>query len=112
MPVLTAQSAYLGFPDENDILVNHLHLILKISLYTNRSKGILNYVAIIKKIENVYNTETRLTYLNEHLKIKNTEKWARISSFINLFKGDNKNSAYSFTYMSVLVLSTIFISLL
>ena len=38
LPVLTAHSAYLGFPDENDILVNHLHLILKISLYTNRSK--------------------------------------------------------------------------
>ena len=55
-PNLTSKSAFFGFYELQDILINHIHLIFKIAVYNKREVGscsvryIKNKISFIRKI--------------------------------------------------------------
>ena len=76
-PVLTPKSAYFGFYDLDNIMVNHIHLIFKIAIYNKRDSGLCSIVYIKNKIISIKNIEENLTYLNRDSASINQIKWAR-----------------------------------
>ena len=50
LPVLTPKSAFFGFHEVDDKLINHIHLIFKIAIYKNRNKNICSATYVINKI--------------------------------------------------------------
>lgn len=79
LPDLTPESAFFGFYNSNDILVGHIHLIFKMSIYAFRIKKYCSSLIIFKKIKNIFEIEKKATFLFEPARIKNSAKWARIS---------------------------------
>ena len=80
LPSLTPESAFLGFENINDILINHILLIFKIAIYNSRNKGTCSFEFIINKIKHIKRLEDNLTFLNENQRHRNETKWAKISN--------------------------------
>ena len=76
-PVLTTKSAFFGFYECNDMLLNHIHLIFKIAIYIKREAGFCNILYIRNKISSIKNIENILTFLNSDSAQKNQRKWAK-----------------------------------
>ena len=76
LPSLTPKSAFFGFYENDCMLINHIHIIFKISVYNNRDKGDCNFAYIINKILQIKKTEKNIVYLNENGRKKNEKKWA------------------------------------
>ena len=76
LPSLTPKSAFFGFYENDCMLINHIHIIFKISVYNNRDKGDCNFAYIINKILQIKKTEKNIVYLNENARKKNEKKWA------------------------------------
>ena len=80
LPELTPESAYLGFHDLDDILINHIHLIFKIALYTRRADKTCSIEYILKKIYQIKEIEEKLSFFHPNSKEKIRLKWARVVS--------------------------------
>ena len=76
MPALTPESAFFGFPNENNPLIVHLHLIFKIAIYTGRKNAVVSIEHIINKIKQIKKMEENIVYLNHNSQMKNNVKWA------------------------------------
>ena len=76
-PVLTSKSAYFGFYELDDIMINHIHLIFKIAIYSKRESGSCSVVYIKNKIISIKNIEENITFLNNDSASINRTKWAR-----------------------------------
>ena len=76
MPALTPESAFFGFPNENNPLIVHLHLIFKIAIYTGRKNAVVSIEHIINKIKQIKKMEENIVYLNLNSQMKNNVKWA------------------------------------
>ena len=76
-PDLTPKSAYFGFYELRDTLINHIHLIFRISVYSKRNAGSCSILYIKNKIKSIRKTEENLTYLSETGNQVNQRKWAR-----------------------------------
>jgi len=77
LPNLTIESAFLGFPNF-DLLINHILIIFKMSLFICRDKEYCSLNQIKKVIKNTMNIENNITYLNQVSKSKNERKWAKL----------------------------------
>ena len=80
LPELTPESAYLGFHELDDILINHIHLIFKIALYTKRAEKTCSLEYVINKIHQIKETEENLSFFHPNSKEKIKRKWARVLS--------------------------------
>ena len=80
LPELTPVSAYLGFQNLEDNLINHIHLIFKITLYTRRSAKTCSIEYTINKIHQVKEIEENLSFFHPNCKEKIRRKWARVST--------------------------------
>ena len=76
-PDLTPNSAYFGFYELRDTLINQIHLIFRISVYSKRNAGFCSILYIKNKIKSIRKTEENLTYLSETGNQVNQRKWAR-----------------------------------
>ena len=76
-PDLTSKSAYFGFYELHDIMINHIHLIFKICIYNQRKTGSCSIRHIKNKIIFIRNIEQNLTFLNFDSAQLNQRKWAR-----------------------------------
>ena len=76
-PTLTSKSAFFGFYELNDILMNHIHLIFRIAIYNKREAGYCSILFIKNKIRSIKNIEENLTYSNIDRAQANLLKWAR-----------------------------------
>ena len=80
LPDLTPQSAFLGFPnlEELKVIINHILLIFKIAIYMYKSRDrrycSINYV--LNKISLIKNIEFQITSQNDKKKEYNRNKWA------------------------------------
>ena len=81
LPVLSPKSAFFGFHEVDDKLINHIHLIFKIAIYKNRGKNICSATYVINKIFKIKKIEQNITYLNQFASEKNKEKWARLRKY-------------------------------
>ena len=77
-PNLTLRSAFLGFYHLNDALVNQIHLIFRISLYSQRENGFCNIDYLRVRIKSIREIEESLTFLSPHASSFNIRKWARV----------------------------------
>ena len=80
LPVLTPKSAFFGFHEIDDKLINHIHLIFKIAVYKNRNKNICSETYVINKIIQTKKIEQNITYLNQIASEINKKKWARFEN--------------------------------
>ena len=78
LPELSLRSAYLGYYQSHDILVNQIYLIFKIVIYNQRDSGFCNLHIIKAKINSIKEIEKNITFLNPHAKLLNSQKWARL----------------------------------
>ena len=60
LPVWTPKSAFFGFHEIDDKLINHIHLIFKIAVYKNRNKNICSETYVINKIIQTKKIEQKL----------------------------------------------------
>jgi len=83
-PPLSSQRAHLGFLDEkmeNYFLLNHLLLIFKIYIYNSRDVKKLSFVALLARIENIFNLEIRSQILrNDNVY---ADKWRVITHIMS-----------------------------
>ena len=87
IPDLTVKSAFIGFDDTNNtnhILINHILLIFKIYVYSNRNANVLNFQAFIRKVISVENLERFSIDNNKRKSIFHAKKWSVIYPLINL----------------------------
>ena len=77
LPDLSPESAYLGFENVDDILVNLVHIIFKISLYKTRHTGITNINQIISKVRSFKLIEETITLHEPRKKEFNRKKWEK-----------------------------------
>ena len=82
LPELTPESAFFGFPNADNALLAHLHLIFKIAIYTGREKGDCNLEFIVNKIKQIRKIEENIVYLNSAAKQRNKEKWACLNRIL------------------------------
>ena len=82
LPVLTPKSAFFGFHEVDDKLINHIHLIFKIAIYKNRNKNICSANYVINKIIQIKKIEQNITYLNQVASDTNKRKWARLENIL------------------------------
>ena len=63
IPVLTTQSAFLSFSKLSDdyLLINHVIVILKLSIYNARNKGYLNIAYLKAVIDKTKNIEKKIS---------------------------------------------------
>ena len=82
LPNLTPQSAFLGFIEinENIIIVNHILLIFKMTIYRSRRKQRCILQLILNMIDRIYNTEKQITFLDPRKSENNINKWASIKT--------------------------------
>ena len=83
-PALTPQGAYLGFLDdkiENLFLINHILLIFKIYVYNSRDVKRLSFVALLARIEKIFNLEIKSQLIrNDNVY---TDKWRCITHILS-----------------------------
>ena len=77
---VTLENAYLGFHDLDDILINHIHLIFKIALYTRRANKTCSIEYILNKIFQIKEIEENPCFFHPNSKEKIRLKWARVVS--------------------------------
>ena len=61
---LTLMSAYLGFDLLEDLLINHIHLLFRIAIYSQRNFGLCSLNYIISKISHTKVIELNLSLHN------------------------------------------------
>ena len=86
IPDLTIKSAFIGFDDTsniNHILINHILLIFKIYVYSNRNANVLNFHAFIQKVISVENLERFSIDNNKRKSVFHANKWSVIYPLIN-----------------------------
>ena len=81
LPDLTPQSAYLGFHEikENKIIINHILLIFKLTLYHSRKKQVCNLHFVTREIEKLKQYEYEITFKSKRKKEFNQNKWKSIN---------------------------------
>ena len=86
LPSITPQSAIFGFIDitENKILLNHLLLIFKFSLYNARKTGNINIENLKASIYNIKNVEREISKDNPKKKMKYKKKWHLIPQVMQI----------------------------
>ena len=77
LPDLTLRSAYLGFDLLEDLLINHIHLLFRIAIYSQRNFGLCSLNYIISKISHTKLIELNLSLHNLSRQNVN-RKWARL----------------------------------
>ena len=77
LPELTPESAYLGFQNVDDILVNLVHIVFKISLYKTRHTGITKMNQIISKVRSFKLIEENITLHKPSKRDFNRIKWEK-----------------------------------
>ena len=77
LPELTPESAYLGFQNVDDILVNLVHIVFKISLYKTRHTGITKMNQIISKVRSFKHIEENITLYKPSKRDFNRIKWEK-----------------------------------
>ena len=82
LPELTPESAFFGFPNADNALLAHLHLIFKTAIYTGREKGDCNLEYIVNRIKQTRKIEENIVYLNSAAKERNKEKWACLNRIL------------------------------
>ena len=77
LPDLTPQSAFLGFPnlEELKVIINHILLIFKIVIYKSRDKRYCSINYVLNKISLIKNIEFQITSQNDKKKEYNRKKW-------------------------------------
>ena len=76
-PELSPESAFLGFVNVEDTLVNLIYIIFKITLYKNRQKGISNINQIISKVRSFKIIEQNITLHDPRKRDINSKKWEK-----------------------------------
>ena len=77
LPELSPESAYLGFENVDDVLVNLVHIIFKISLYKTRHTGNTNNIQIISKVKSFKLIEESITLYEPRRRDFNKKKWEK-----------------------------------
>ena len=80
LPALTPKSAFFGFHPLKDRLVNHIHLIFRIALYTKRESGTCNLSYVKNKISQIRKIEENLAFMNSDTRNFNINKWSRLDN--------------------------------
>ena len=80
LPDLTPQSAFFSFYNiqKDNIIINHVLLIFKMTLYCYRKKGTCSFQNVLRNIIKVKNIENDITILNEKQHNFHLQKWANI----------------------------------
>jgi hypothetical protein len=78
IPDLTPQSAFLGFFNltKDRIIINHLLLIFKITLYQGRSSCKCSFQNVMANILRIKKVESHLIFSSEKQKIIHRQKWS------------------------------------
>ena len=51
LPDLTSKSAFFGFYENDNKIVNHIHIIFKLAIFNNRDKGSCNVNYVLKRFQ-------------------------------------------------------------
>ncbi len=79
LPELSPESAYLGFENVDNVLVNLVHIIFKISLYKTRHTGITSINQIISKVKSFKIIEETITLHEPSKRDFNRKKVGKMS---------------------------------
>ena len=85
IPNLSVESSYIGFINVNEdmyVFLNHLLLIFKMYVYTNRSTKILSLDYLIHKIRSIEILERVSIEQNTHKKSFHHKKWQAVVSLL------------------------------
>ena len=77
LPDLSPESAFLGFQNVEDTLINLVYIIFKITLYKNRQRGNSNINQIISKVRSFKIIEQNITLYNPRKSELNRKKWEK-----------------------------------
>ena len=79
LPLLTLQSAVVGFLDDNNnndnIFINNILLMYKITLYRNRDKGSVTLTNVIKNLRTREKIERNIAGANNNKLQYHDKKW-------------------------------------
>ena len=81
LPSLDLQSAVLGFLDtseKNNVILNNILLMFKITLYRNRSKNTINLRNVLNNLKNREKIERYLVFENQNKLDFHMKKWGEI----------------------------------
>ena len=80
LPLLTPQSAFLGFYyiNDNKFIINQILLTFKIVIYKAREMGSCNMFRIINKLKQIKIIEDNISQKNERKRLYNHQKWSVI----------------------------------